>query len=72
MVSLYYISIYLLKINRVSSTRASFSFIRNLALLSLLSFKAKNSSNTKISILFVCIPIRLNTSFLVVIRKQKL
>ena len=69
MVSLYYISIHLLKINRVSSIRAFSSFIRNLALLSILFFRAKNSFNTKISILSVYIFIRLNTSFLVIIRK---
>ena len=57
MVSLYYISIYLLKINRVSGTRASFAFIRNLVLLSLLFFRTKNSFNTKISVLSACIPI---------------
>ena len=68
MVSLYYISIYLLKINGVFGTRASFNFIRNLALLNLLSSITKNSFNTKISILLVYIPIRLNTS-LVMIRK---
>ena len=66
MVFLYYVSTHLLKINRVFGTRASFSFIRNLALLSLLSFKTKNSSNTKISILLVYIPIRLNAFFLVI------
>ena len=71
MVSLYYISTHLLKINRISSTRASFSFIRNLALLNLLSSITKNFFNTKINILLVYIPIRLNTS-LVVIRKQGL
>ena len=69
MVFLYYISTHLLKINRVFSIRASFSFIRNLALLNLLFFKIKNSSNTKISVLLVYIPIKSNTSFLVVIRK---
>ena len=72
MVSLYYISTYLLKINRVSGTRAFFSFIKNLALLSLLFFKTKNSFNVNISILLVCIFTRLNTSFLVMIRKQGL
>ena len=69
MVFLYYISIYLLKINKVSGIKASFSFIRNLALLSLLFFKTKNSSNAKISILLVYIPIKPNASFLVVIKK---
>jgi len=69
MVFLYYISTYLLKINRFSGARASLSFIRNLALLSLLSSKTKNSSNAKISVLLVYIPIRLNTFFLVIIRK---
>ena len=72
MVFLYCISIYLLKINGVSGVKASFSFIRNLALLNLLSFKAENSFNIKINMLSVCIPIRLNTSFLVIIRKQGL
>ena len=71
MVSLYYVSIYPLKINGVSGTRASFNFIRNLALLSLLSSMTENSSNAKISMLSVCIPIRPNAS-LVVIRKQGL
>jgi hypothetical protein len=71
MVFLYYISTHPLKINRVSGARASLSFIRNLALLSLLSFKTENSSNAKISVLSVCIPIRPNTS-LIVIRKQGL
>ena len=69
MVSLYYISTYLLKINGVSGTKAFFSFIKNLALLSLLFFRTKNSFNTKTSILLVCIPIKLNTSFLIVIKK---
>ena len=68
MVSLYYISIYLLKINGVSGIRAFFGFIRNLALLSLLFFITENFSNIKISVLLVYIPIRLNAS-LVVIRK---
>ena len=68
MVSLYYISIYLLKINGVSGTRAFFSFIKNLVLLSFLSFITKNYSNAKISILLICIPIKPNTS-LVVIKK---
>ena len=63
MVSLYYISIHLLKINGVFSTRTSLNFIRNLALLSLLFSKTKNSFNTKISILLVYIPIRLNAFF---------
>ena len=68
MVSLYCISIYLLKINGVSGTKASFSFIKNLALLSLLSSITKNSFNTKISVWLVYISTRPNTS-LVVIRK---
>ena len=68
MVSLYYISIHPLKINRVSGTRASFRFVRNLALLNLLSSITKNSFNTKISVSSVYIPTRLNAS-LVVIRK---
>jgi hypothetical protein len=72
MVSLYYISTHPLKINGVSGTRASLNFIRNLALLSLLFSKTKNSFNIKISILSVYIPIRLNTSFLVIIKKQGL
>jgi hypothetical protein len=72
MVFLYYISTYLLKINGVFGTRASLGFIKNLALLSLLSFKTENSSDTKISVLSVCIPIKPNTLFLVVIRKQGL
>ena len=72
MVSLYYINTHLLKINGVSDTRASLSFISSLALLSSLFFKTKNSSNAKISVLLVCIPIRPNASFLVVIRKQGL
>ena len=71
MVSLYYINTHLLKINGVFSTRAFFSFVRNLVLLNLLSSITENSFNTKISILLVYIPIRLNTS-LVVIRKQGL
>ena len=68
MVSLYCISIYPLKINGVFGARASLSFISSLTLLSLLSFKTENSSNAKISILLVYIPIRPNTS-LVVIKK---
>ena len=68
MVSLYYINIYLLKINRVFSAKAFLNFIKNLTLLNLLSFKTENSSNTKISVLLVYIPIRPNTS-LVIIRK---
>ena len=68
MVSLYYINIYLLKINGVFSTRAFLGFVSSLALLSLSSFKTENSSNVKISVLLVYIPIRPNTS-LVVIRK---
>ena len=66
---LYYISIYPLKIKGVFGTRAFLNFIRNLVLLSLLSSKTENSSNTKISILLVYIPTGPNTSFLVVIRK---
>jgi hypothetical protein len=69
MVFLYYISTHPLKINRVFSIRAFFNFIKNLILLNLLSFKVKNSSNAKISVLLVYIPIRLNTSFLIIIRK---
>jgi len=69
MVSLYCVSIYLLKINGVSSARASFGFVRNLALLSSLSSITENSFDAKISVLLVCIPIRPNISFLVVIRK---
>ena len=69
MVSLYYISTYLLKINRVFSTKAFLNFIKNLILLNLLSSKTKNSFNIKISILSVYIFTRLNTSFLVVIKK---
>ena len=69
MVSLYYISIYLLKINRVFSIKASFSFIRNLVLLNLLFFKIKIGFNIKINILLIYIFIKLNTSFLVIIRK---
>ena len=69
MVFLYYIKIHLLKINEVSSARASFSFIKNLILLNLLSSKTKNSSNTKISILLVYIFTKLNTSFLIIIGK---
>jgi hypothetical protein len=68
MVSLYYINTHLLKINGVSSTRASLNFINSLTLLSLLSFKTENSFNIKISVLLVYIPTRPNTS-LVVIRK---
>ena len=68
MVFLYYISTHPLKINGVFSVRASLGFISSLVLLNLLSFKIKNSSNTKISVLLVYIPIRPNTS-LVVIRK---
>ena len=71
MVSLYCVSIYLLKINGVSGTRASFNFIRNLALLNLLSSITENSSDTKINMLLVYIPIKPNAS-LVVIRKQGL
>ena len=71
MVSLYYINTHLLKINGVSGARAFLNFISSLILLSLLSFKTENSSNAKISILLVYIPIRPNTS-LVVIRKQGL
>jgi hypothetical protein len=69
MVSLYYISTHLLKINRVFSARASLNFINNLALLNLLFSKTKNSFNIKISVLSHYIPIRLNTSFLIIIRK---
>ena len=61
-----------IKINRVSGAKAFFNFIKNLALLSLLSSRTKNSFNTKIIILSVNIPIKPNTSFLVVIRKQGL
>ena len=43
----------------------------SLALLSLLYFKTENSSNAKISVLLVYIPIRPNTS-LIVIKKQGL
>ena len=68
MVFLYYINIHLLKINGVSSTRAFLNFINNLVLLNLLFFKTENSSNAKISVLLVYIPIRPNTS-LVIIRK---
>ena len=68
MVSLYYISTHLLKINGVFSTRASLNFINSLILLNLSSFKTENFSNIKISVLLVCIPIRPNTS-LVIIRK---
>ena len=71
MVFLYYISTHLLKINGVFSIRASFSFVRNLVLLNLLSSITKNSFNVKISMLLVYIFIRLNAS-LVVIRKQGL
>ena len=71
MVSLYYINIYLLKINGVFGTKAFLNFISSLALLNLLFFKTENSFNVKISILLVYIPIRPNTS-LVVIRKQGL
>ena len=71
MVFLYYISIYLLNINGVFGARAFLGFINNLVLLNLLSSKTENSSNTKISVLSVYIPIKLNTS-LVVIRKQGL
>ena len=70
--SLYYISTHPLKINGVSGVKASLNFIKNLILLNLLSFRTKNSSNTKISVLLVYISTRLNTSFLVVIRKQGL
>ena len=69
MVSLYYIKMYLLKINGVSSVKTSLNFIKNLALLSLLSFRTKNSFNIKISVLLICNFIILNTSFLVIIRK---
>jgi len=72
MVSLYCVSTHPLKINGVSGARASFGFIRNLALLSLSSSITENSSDAKISVLLVCIPIRPNISFLVVIRKQGL
>ena len=72
MVSLYYINTHPLKINGVFGAKASLNFIRNLALLSLSSFKTENSFNTKISVLLVYISIRRNTSFLVVIRKQGL
>ena len=68
MVSLYYINTHPLKINGGFNTRAFLGFTSSLALLSLLFFKTKNSSNTKISILLVYIPIRPNTS-LIVIRK---
>ena len=71
MVFLYYISIHLLKINGVSGIRASFSFIKNLALLSLLSSIIKNFFDTKINILLIYIPTRPNAS-LVIIKKQGL
>ena len=71
MVSLYYISTHPLKINGVFSARAFLGFISSLALLNLLSSKTENSSDVKISILSVYIPIRPNTS-LIVIRKQGL
>ena len=48
MVFLYYISTHLLKINRVSGIKAFFNFIRNLALLSLLFFRTKNSFITEL------------------------
>jgi hypothetical protein len=70
MVSLYYISIHPLKINEVFGVKTFFSFIRNLALLSSLFFRTENSSNAKMSVLSVWIFIRLNASFLVIIRKQ--
>ena len=71
MVSLYYISTHPLKINGVSGARAFLNFISSLALLNSSSFTTKNYFNAKISVLSVCIPIKPNTS-LIVIRKQGL
>ena len=71
MVSLYYINTHPLKINGVSSVKAFLGFTSSLVLLSLLSSKTENSSNAKISVLLVYIPIRPNTS-LIVIKKQGL
>ena len=71
MVSLYYIKTHPLKINGVSSVKTFLNFMKNLTLLNLSFFKTKNSSNVKISILSVYIPIRPNTS-LIVIREQGL